>query len=197
MGLEIAKSGSLLYHLTELDNLRDIVLDGLQSRRQLQESGKLFFDVADPNIISERVRLGLDKYIPFHFHPYSAFDAAVKHKHAEDSMIYICIHREYARENRFKVLPRHPLSRKECVLYEFEEGIAKIDWDTLMERGSTAEDAKNIKMAEALCCRKIPVTSFHSIAVAGKEDKEQVEDILWECNVKFPLPYIDIQSVWF
>ena len=32
------------------------------------------------------------------------------------------------------------------------------------------EDAKNIKMAEALCCRKIPVTSFHSIAVAGKED---------------------------
>ena len=38
MGLEIAKSGSLLYHLTELDNLRDIVLDGLQSRRQLQES---------------------------------------------------------------------------------------------------------------------------------------------------------------
>lgn len=142
MGLEIAKSGSLLYHLTELDNLRDIVLDGLQSRRQLQESGKLFFDVADPNIISERVRLGLDKYIPFHFHPYSAFDAAVKYKHAEDSMIYICIHREYARENRFKVLPRHPLSRKECVLYEFEEGIAKIDWDTLMERGSTAEDAK-------------------------------------------------------
>lgn len=197
MGLENAKKGSLLYHLTELDNLRNIVLDGLQSRRQLQESRKLFFDIADPNIISERERLGLDKYIPFHFHPYSAFDAAVKYNHAGDSMIYICIHREYARENQFKVLPRHPLSREECILYEFEEGIAKIDWDILMEVGSTAEDAKNIKMAEALSCQPIPVTDFHSIAVATREDKEQVEDILQECNVRFPLPYVNIQPVWF
>ena len=35
MGLETAKDGKLLYHLTELKNLESIVKIGLRSRRKL------------------------------------------------------------------------------------------------------------------------------------------------------------------
>lgn len=197
MGLENAKDGKLLYHLTELSNLESIVRNGLQSRKQLKESQKDFADVADPNIISEREVLGLDGYIPFHFHPYSAFDVAVKNNHAQDIMIYVCISRVFAKNNRFKILPRHPLSAENCILYDFNEGMNKIDWDILMEVGSDAEDAKSIKMAEALCDRTIYVQEFQSIAVATVEDKEKVENILEKNGVDFPPPFVNVQPVWF
>lgn len=197
MGLENAKDGKLLYHLTELNNLESIVKTGLQSRRQLKQSQKDFVDVADPNIISERELLGLDKYIPFHFHPYSAFDVAVKNNHAQDAMIYICISRVFAGDNQFKVLPRHPLSTEKCILYSFDEGVAKIDWETLMEVGNYTEEARNIKMAEALCSRTILAKEFQSIAVATNEDKKKVENILEKCHVDFPPPYVNVQPRWF
>lgn len=197
MGLENAKDGKLLYHLTELDNLESIVKTGLQSRRQLKQSQKDFVDVADPDIISERELLRLDEHIPFHFHPYSAFDVAVKNNHAQDVMIYICISRIFARNNKFAVLPRHPLSADECILYSFDEGMAEIDWETLMEVGNYTEDARNIKMAEALCSRTIFAKEFQSIAVATNEDKEKVENILEKCDIDFPPPYVDVRPVWF
>lgn len=82
MGLKNAKEGKLLYHLTELKNLESIIDSGLVPRKILRENTVTFGDVADPEIIRKREVLGLDEYIPFHFHPYSAFDVAVKKTHA-------------------------------------------------------------------------------------------------------------------
>ena len=91
MGLKDAKEGKLLYHLTELKNLESIIDFGLVPRKILRENTVTFGDVADPEIIRKREVLGLDGYIPFHFHPYSAFDVAVKKTHVGEEMIYICI----------------------------------------------------------------------------------------------------------
>lgn len=79
----------MLYHLTELDNLDFILEYGLLSRKIILENGIRFNDVADENIIDKRTELGLDGYTPFHFHPYSAFDVAVKSMHDVRQMIYI------------------------------------------------------------------------------------------------------------
>lgn len=100
MGLKDAKEGKLLYHLTELKNLESIIDFGLVPRKILRENTVTFGDVADPEIIRKRESLGLDGYIPFHFHPYSAFDVAVKKTHAGEEMIYICITRNLARRNK-------------------------------------------------------------------------------------------------
>lgn len=197
LGLENAKDGKLLYHLTELGNLESIVKNGLQSRKQLKEGQRYFIDVADTQIISQREMLNLDTYIPFHFHPYSAFDVAVKKSHAEDKMLYICVSRVFAKNNQFKILTRHPLSEEKCVLYDFDEGMNKIDWKTLMQVGNYTEDAKTIKMAEALCDRTIYIKEFQSIAVANDEDKNMVENILDERCVVFPPPFVDIRPTWF
>ncbi len=197
MGLETAKDGKLLYHLTELKNLESIVKIGLRSRRKLISEQLPFSDIADPNIIDERKERGLDEYIPFHFHPYSAFDVAVKYKHDQEKMAYICVSREFAMKEQFKVLPKHPLAGNECVLYDFSEGINKIDWDKLMQVGNSTEDAKAIKMAEALCNRTIYVKEFQSIAVETDEDKEWVKDILNKYCVGFRLPFVDARPMWF
>lgn len=197
MGIETAKTGKLLYHLTKLKNLESIISNGLIPRKVLNDNTVSFGDVANPEIISKRSELGLDEYIPFHFHPYSAFDVAVKRSHADDEMIYICITRELARYNKFKVLPKHPLSLEECKVYDYDEGFSKIDWDTLMEVGRVDEEAKKIKMAECLSHLIIPVKFFQCIYVPSQEVKVKVEQIFEEQDVVIPPPYINVMPVWF
>ncbi len=199
MGLENAKAGKLLYHLTEFGNLPSIIEYGLQSRAQLKRMGLRFDDVADPEILNGRRMLGLEEYIPFHFHPYSAFDVAVKNVHYGDVMVYICIHRDYAKNNEFKILPRHPLaiSGESIQLYDYDEGFDKIDWNILSKVGSLEEGAKNIKMAECLAGFAIPPEDFFSIAVANEEDKILVEELLENKNINFPPPFVNIQEAWF
>lgn len=74
MGLEDVRKKKLLYHLTKVCNMEAIINYGLLPRRYLLKQNIRFGDVADPKIITKREDLGLDKYTPFHFHPYSAFD---------------------------------------------------------------------------------------------------------------------------
>lgn len=83
----------------------------------------------------------MDEYIPFHFHPYSAFDVAVKKTHAGEEMIYICITRSLARYNNFRILPKHPLALEECQLYDYDKGFEMIDWDILTRVGQNDENA--------------------------------------------------------
>jgi len=197
MGIEIAKTGKLLYHLTKLSNLESIIQNGVLPRKTILEQGIAFGDVADEQIISKRKSLGLDKYTPFHFHPYSAFDIAVRRIYHSEDMIYLCIDRECARRNEFKVLPKHPLSEYECILYDYDEGISLIDWKTMMETNRTDDYAKQVKMAECLTDKRIPVERLTCIYVASQAVKDKVIEILERNDTKFPPPYVNIMDVWF
>ena len=197
MGLENVKSGKLLYHLTELKNLESIIRFGLIPRKVLLENTVTFEDIANPEIIVKRERLGLDEYIPFHFHPYTAFDLAVKKQHANDEMMYICIRRELARRNNFKVLPKHPLSLEYCQLYDYEEGFKRIDWDTMAKVGLTDPDSKQTKMAECLSAKVIPVDCFQCFYVPSEQSKEFAENTLRAYGIKFPPPFVNVMPQWF
>ena len=196
-GLENVKSGKLLYHLTELKNLESIIRFGLVPRKVLLENTVTFEDIANPEIIVKRERLGLDEYIPFHFHPYTAFDLAVKKQHANDEMMYICIRRELARRNNFKVLPKHPLSLEDCQLYDYEEGFKRIDWDTMAKVGLTDPDSKQTKMAECLSAKVIPVDCFQCFYVPSEQSKEFAENTLRAYGIEFPPPFVNVMPQWF
>lgn len=196
MGLENAKDGKLLYHLTKLSNLQSIIEHGLVSRKALRENMLGFEDIADPEIIKKRDQLGLSGYVPFHFHPYSAFDFAVKYANMGEEMMYICVSREWAQENNFKIIPKHPLSIEDCNLYDYDEGFEKIDWDTLMEVGRTDNEARLIKMAECLSENPIPVRRVLSINVSSEVVRTKVQNILAGNGISAP-PYVNVQPEWF
>lgn len=197
MGIETAKTGKLLYHLTKLDNLESIIKYGLLPRKKVIEQKINFGDIANPEIISKRTELGLDAYTPFHFHPYSAFDVAVKHSYQEQDMIYLCFDRALARMNHFKILPLHPLSAEECILYDYDEGFQRIDWGTMMEKNRTDDYAKHVKMAECLTEKTIPINHFKCIYVPSEDVKEKTMYILNENGIDFPPPFINAMGVWF
>lgn len=197
MGLENAKRGKLLYHLTKYSNLESIIDNGLVSRKILKENKAVFGDVANPEIISRREELGLEKYIPFHFHPYSSFDVSVKSTFANEDLVYICIQRSLAISNEFKILPKHPLTVDECVLYNYNEGFDLIDWDTLMEVGRIDMYAKHVKMAECVTDLAIPIDCFQGIYVKSEIVKTKVIDLLDEKKIESHLPYVNTQPNWF
>lgn len=170
------EDGKLLYHLTKLSNLDSIIKNGLVSRKLLLEHGAFFEDVADPEIMEKRTRFGLDKYIPFHFHPYSSFDVAVKKTYSRDEFIYICLQRSLAEFNKFLILPKHPLSIEEVQLLEYNEGMQRIDWNAMEKSSTESEYIKNVRMAECLTEKIVPLNCFHSIAVRNKEAKRLVEE---------------------
>lgn len=197
MGLDGVRDKKLLYHLTKVDNMKTIIDYGLLPRRYLLGHDIIFEDVADSEIINKREELDLDKYTPFHFHPYSAFDVAVKNKYSEEKFAYICIKRAMAEFNNFKVLVKHPLSQRDCVLYDYVDGIAKIDWDTMEKAGATDEYSLNVKMAECLTEKRIPAELFQCIYVPDEETKLYIEKLFWEKGITEQPPYVSIQPKWF
>ena len=196
MAINNIKSGKLLYHLTRLDNLESIIVNGLASRSLVRKNSISFGDVADQKIIVKRVALGLDEYVPFHFHPYSAFDKAVKSTYINDEFVYITITREDARYNKCKILPRHPLAHEGFTLLDYDEGIEAIDWEAMQTPGNDDEYIKNVKMAECLTKSVIPAKYFQSICVRNEEIKGIVEEMLRNNGITNRPPYVNIQN-WF
>lgn len=112
-------------------------------------------------------------------------------------MIYLCITREKAQADKYKILPKHPLSVSECKLYNYDEGFEMIDWDALQEKNRSDSYAKQVKMAECLTDRKIFIDEFYCIYVESEIQKNMVINILDDNEVDFPLPNIYVQKVWF
>lgn len=191
MSLATAKSGKLLYHLTKFNNLDSILNEGLLPRSILLEDKVEFEDVADDEIIKKRTRMGLDEYVPFHFHPHSAFDHAVKNSYDEE-FIYICLHRDYAKRNNFKVLPLHPLTTTDtCEIYDYDEGFNLIDWETMAKTGNNDVYVKNVKMAECLSEEIIDANDFYCIYVGDEDLKESVLELLEEYGLEDTI-YINV-----
>lgn len=200
MGIDNAKDGKLLYHLTSADNLDSILKNGLLSRKLLREKGIGFKDIANTEIIDKRKMLKLDKYTPFHFHPYTAFDFAIKYNGNPDNILYICVSRSFARSKNFLVLPQHPLSSDECVPLPFDEGMSKIDWNTMMEVGREDSLAKEVKMAESLTDLVILARDFYCLYVPNEKMKNIVTKKLKEYGIKLDPsdpPYVYIQPAFF
>lgn len=195
MGIADTKDGKLLYHLTKLSNLDSILQHGLLPRKNIRDNMICFADVADKNIITKRTELGLDNYTPFHFHPYSAFDVAVRNTYKDDKLIYICIHRSYARNNNFKILIRHPMNLDKCKLMKYNEGFEAIDWDTMHIKGRNDDYAKHVKMAECLTNKPIYANDFQCISVKDDEIEQYVKKKLKEYDINIKPPYVD-QVKW-
>lgn len=196
MGIKDTKQGKLLYHLTKLSNLDSILKHGLLPRKTVIDEMLPFSDVANQEIISKRTELGLDIYTPFHFHPYSSFDVAVKSTYSDENFIYICVSRVNAQQNKFKILPRHPLNMEECRLMDYDEGFESIDWNTMHSIGRDDDYAKKVKMAECLTDLRIPVNVMQCICVKDCETKLLVEQKLREYGRTEKPPYINIKP-WF
>ncbi len=196
------KDGKLLYHLTTLDVLESIIENGLLSRGELKTRQINFVDTANHEILLGRNRLGLSNYVPFHFHIHTNYDTYVKDHHDKE-FIYLCIHRDYARLNNFSIFPIHPTSTEQPQIYEYDEGINLIDWDTMelnktddFPDGVTERYRTQVRMAECLSPTSIPICDFQSIIVKDEDDAKIVRQLFTQYRITNP-PYINVRPNYF
>lgn len=185
--------------LSEIDNLETIFQYGLLSRNEMIKKNFEFIDVADPEIIQFRKDNGLNDYVPFHFYPKNPFDGRVQKDNSDSRFAYICVRRNIAKQNDFKIIPRHPKSMKVFQMFDYDLGFEKIEWDVIdnwSERDYNDNNIRNICMAECITTDIIELDMIHCIAVLNKEDKQYIEKLLKEYNVKNRI-FIDEKPNWF
>lgn len=158
------KDGKLLYHLTHINNLDSIIENGLLSRNQVIQRGLLNQDIANHDILESRQLNHLDDYLLFHFYPNTAFDNAVRGEYGAENFVYITVYRTYAEENRFQIVPRHPLNG-EFELCGYNEGMNRIDWETMEQKMNEIDPinqgyAKEVKMAECISSEPVLPQNF-------------------------------------
>lgn len=165
------KDQKLLYHLTSLDNLESILNEGLLARNNIEN----FDDVADLEIITFRQANNLTQYVPFHFFANNPFDGRVQINFPDKEFIYICISREFAENNNFQIIPKHPNAMRPLVLYDYVEGYEMIEWDTMDKRVYSDDNCKHICMAECLSQNTIKPDEFSCIYVRDEKVKNNIK----------------------
>ena len=170
-----------IYHLTSIRNLPSIIHDGLLSRVSLQEKQIAYTDIANEDILSKRTKKGLDQCVPFHFHTHTEFDVAVqKQRQSEGPYIYLAVRRGVAKDKKFKIILRHPISSgSEIKILEYDEGFSQIDWDVMNTPKGNPPNPNydgHVRMAECILpyC-DVPFKDIYTIFVPNEDVKNQVE----------------------
>jgi hypothetical protein len=107
-------------------------------------------DVADKEIIEKRKALGLLIYVPFHFLAKNPFDGAVIKAHPKTKFVYLTVYRSDAQKNKWEIIPQHPLKCNSDEIYDYNDGITKMNWELIDKRDYSDPDCKFACMAECL-----------------------------------------------
>lgn len=168
------KDGKLLYHLTSIENVEGILRNGLMCRNSIDE----FLDIADSEIIEHRKNHGLNDYVPFHFFAPSPLHGKVQKVNKDKTFCYITVHRNTAKNNKYKILRQHPLSIDDNTPQDYEDGMNSIDWDKMEKRDYQNHECKEICLAECLAYNCVNHSDFFSIIVKDEQDKNVVQSII-------------------
>ncbi|WP_159914653.1 DarT ssDNA thymidine ADP-ribosyltransferase family protein [Pantoea sp. 18069] len=185
------KTEKYIYHLTPVGNIDGILASGLLARAELDD----FVDVAGKSIISKRSEYGLDKYVPFHWVYGSQFDYSV-HKTYVEEFLYIAIDRGVAKDDSWKVIPKHPLSYSGTPeILDYSVGFEKINWYNMKPHYEHFYRNYNYNfihkgkcnlttMAECLSPDAVPASKFSKIFVNNEDTMHDICDMIEELAVE-------------
>lgn len=159
----------LIYHLTSVMNLSSILKNGLQPRSILTS----FHDIADVEILAGRADHGLDRHVPFHWFSRNPFDGRVQRDRPGEPFVLITVHRSIAKALNWKVLPRHPLAKKNLVIYDYQKGFDRIDWALMETRDYHNPECKSVCMAECLSPGAVNTSNFFRIYAPTEQIKRE------------------------
>lgn len=177
------KEQYFVYHLTSVENLDGIFTVGLKPRASLAN----FTDVADGEILKKRKALNLDRYVPFHWFAANPFDGRVQLDRPKSKFVLISVFRSFAKDNGWKIIPRHPLADEAIQLLDYNTGFQTIDWELMNTRDYQNHECKNVCMAECLSPDVVPPKIFSRIYVPNDEVKQICEAKMRPINLTTPI----------
>jgi len=153
-------------------------MKGLVPRCKLNQEQSFYEDIADPGIIDGRAhyREDLSSYVPFHFFCKNPFDGCVCKEYGSNNMVIITIHRDLHKQNKFLIIPSHPLDREDPEILPYEEGIKEIKWDILDSESRDYHDPeiKKACMAECDVQYEIPPKVFQRVYLYDQDAYDKI-----------------------
>ncbi|WP_338583336.1 DarT ssDNA thymidine ADP-ribosyltransferase family protein [Pseudomonas sp. MAG733B] len=172
-----------VYHLTAVENLDGIFKDGLKPRANLEN----FTDVADSEILKKRKAHNLDRFVPFHWFAANPFDGRVQLSRPQEKFVLISVFRKFAKQNDWKIVPRHPLADDDIQLLDYNSGFEAIDWALMNTRAYQNSECKSVCMAECLSPDVVNPKTFSRIYVPNEEVKLLCEAKMREPRLTTPI----------
>lgn len=176
------KEQKLLYHLTSVCNIPSILQHGLKPRSMMGST--IISDVADQEILKSRQTHDLASYVPFHFFCKNPFDGRVQKDRPNEKFVLITVHRDFAKNNNWKIIPRHPLAGSLPSIFEYNVGFNQIDWNTMETKDYHDMECKSVCMAECLSPDIVYVSNFFKIWVCCEESKAIVDSCTTNVSVE-------------
>ncbi|NWE71178.1 DUF4433 domain-containing protein [Pseudomonas gingeri] len=177
------KDQTSLYHLTSLENLSNILRDGLKPRAHLAA----FVDIADGEILTKRQALALENYVPFHWFSKNPFEGSVQRSKPNAKFVLISVYRTFARSNNWKIIPRHPLANDAIQLLNYNEGFEAIEWEVMNRREYHDTHCKSVCMAECLSPGVVLPRNFARLYVQSAEIEAICKAKMQECGLTVPI----------
>ena len=199
-----------IHHLTHIENLENILKNGLVSRNYLKKQYFNFTDTAENDIIIKRGYF--NNYIPFHFtfiqEKYGIpYNYAVCKKENPENIVFLVITTQQEESKYFIFRLYHPVSSYSKVLNNFSNFKTQFDEEIENYKNEmgiinfSEQEVKNLFMSEFLLkFTKIPINNRWKIYVYSQSVKDKIEDIFKVINVNksdSPEIIVDDKKIFF
>lgn len=167
------KEGIYIYHITPIENLESIIINGLKPRNAVDN----FINIADHEILQKRKEYKLEEYTPFHFFTGTPFCGSVQLNNRDKNFVYLALTRSLAEKMGCLIVPKHPINYDGLPL-DWKTGFEAIDWKTMALRKYEDHNCKEVCMAEAIYKGSIKLELFSSIFVKDENTQTLVKTLL-------------------
>lgn len=180
-----------IHHITHIDNLENIIKNGLLPRNILRPDE--YINTANPDIISKRSEL--NSYVPFHLNLLQIrhgiyYNKDVYKRSGKENIIILSIEYKKYEEDLHKLFVCHPISAWGFEVKELEIYRSKLNsYYKSLPYNDFGPDYKNKEvqnffMSEVLIKNMVPFNVIDRIFVYDEESKLKVEEILKNCRIE-------------
>lgn len=196
--------GKFFFHFTHLDNLEEILTNGLLSTNEKEERNIEHLNVASSDIQCTRHEMKVTcgykgyvhDYVPFYFNARTPmFLSLIKSRNYDQPyFIFFAVSIEKLNNDKFVFTDKAANRRYEPPkFYDCPSKLDELSWDDIESRAwsSRNETEKHKKMAEALHFNEFDLNDISYIVVWNDSCKEYVRNSFNKAGVKCPPVYFD------
>lgn len=202
--------GKFFFHFTHLENLEEILANGLLSTNEKNDRNIEYLNVASPDIQCTRHEMEVTcgpkghvhDYVPFYFNARTPmFLSLIKSRNYDQPyFIYFAVSIEKLNSEKF-VFTDKAANRKydPPKFYDCPSKLDELSWDSIESKawGSRSEAEKHTKMAEALHFKGFDLSDISYIVVWNESYKARVESLFEKNGVKCPSVCFDGENGYY
>jgi len=186
------------YHFTHIENLDSILKNGFLSTNEKNRLGIGHTNIANESIQDRRHNMDVTcqpygkvhDYVPFYFTTTNPMLLGLVNSKNIDQplMIFFAISIEKILEDNVIFTDASANTSTPPNFYNNPSDLNQLDWNAIDKKawGSTSDEEKHKRMAEALAQKEVPLDWIDSIIVWNKGIKELIEKIYKENNIELP-----------